>query len=236
MLQCYSYLYQMREQLQVALQNLDASNFTREAAAALATAEKAGSAEIQAEQKGETARLRALIIKTAGRVQAEMDTLAAELKGSYVAQSEFGAYLEQISLRIEADPSSLTQYYSFASDLEADIRKVDSSFESYKNATQGYIRTGIVRYEEDGTPVYGVAVGQGLIVTETDGETVVDSTQFRSVFTSAKLSFYQADGEVAYLSNNRLYVTNITVLGEINVRSKWQISGENGFTVKWIGG
>ena len=84
-------------------------------------------------------------------------------------------------------------------------------------------------------PVYGVAVGQGLTVTDVDGETVVDQNNFRATFTAQRLSFWQDANEVAYVSNNRLYITNITVLEGMSI-GEWEISSENGLVIRWMGG
>ncbi len=224
---CYAYLYQMREQLQLALDQT--AQPTAPASAAPASTPGAPSSA------PDTSALHALIVKNAALVEKQLDTLRVELAGRYVAQSDFGSYLAQINSRIEADPAALTQYYSFAAALSASVDAVDAAFSSYRVQTEGYIRTGIVGFEGE-LPVYGVAVGQGLTQTEVDGETVISGTQFRSVFTSGRLSFYQGDTELAYLSNNRLYVQNITVLGTVDIGDKWRVSTENGFVIRYIGG
>lgn len=98
-----------------------------------------------------------------------------------------------------------------------------------------YIRTGIVYYD-GAAPVYGVAVGQDLTCREVDGEKVVEQNNFRAVFTATRLSFWQDATEVAYVSNNRLYITNITVLGGIDV-GQWSMeAAEGGLAFRWIGG
>lgn len=105
----------------------------------------------------------------------------------------------------------------------------------YKVDTEGYIRTGIVYYD-GAVPVYGVAVGQDLTCREIDGQRVVEQSNFRAVFTASRLSFWQDATEVAYVSNNRLYITNITVLGAIAV-GQWSVeAAEGGLAFRWIGG
>ena len=85
-------------------------------------------------------------------------------------------------------------------------------------------------------PVYGVAVGQDLTCREIDGQRVVEQSNFRAVFTASRLSFWQDATEVAYVSNNRLYITNITVLGAIAV-GQWSVeAAEGGLAFRWIGG
>ena len=112
--------------------------------------------------------------------------------------------------------------------------KENAAFSHYKVDTEGYIRTGIVYYE-GAVPVYGVAVGQGLTCREVDGEKVVDQSNFRAVFTATRLSFWQDATEVAYVSNNRLYITSITVLGGIGI-GQWSIgTAEDGLVFRWIG-
>ena len=54
-------------------------------------------------------------------------------------------------------------------------------------------------------------------------------------FTASKLSFWQDASEVAYVSNNRLYITNITVLEGVTL-GKWQITTASGLAFRWIGG
>ena len=220
----YAYLFQMAQQLNVALQQTE----TALQQAAQRTDGK------QAAQTQQYHTLKSLIVKTAAQVQQEMDTLAVQLKGSYVAASEFGSYIEQLSSYIEANPDALTQYYSFASDLRANTEAVSTAFADYKASTEGYIRTGIVYYD-GAVPVYGVAVGQNLTATEVDGVQVVEQNNFRATYTANKLSFWQDAEEVAYVSNNRLYITNITVLGSITA-GQWNISSDGGLKFRWMGG
>lgn len=62
-----------------------------------------------------------------------------------------------------------------------------------------------------------------------------EQNDFRATFTASKLSFWQDASEVAYVSNNRLYITNITVLEGMSI-GEWEISSENGLVIRWMGG
>ena len=219
----YAYLFQMAQQLNLALEQLQPL-----------PAVVPGRTAPTAEEKQQYQTLKSLVIRTADRVRQEMDKLSLRLEGEYVAAGDFGSYVEKLSSYIEANPQALTQYYRFASDLQGQMDKVDAAFADYKAGTEGYIRTGIVDYD-GALPVYGVAVGQNLTATEVDGEQVVDQNNFRATFTATKLSFWQDATEVAYVSNNRLYITNITVLDAV-VLGQWKLSGENGLVCQWIGG
>ena len=163
-----------------------------------------------------------------------MEQLELQLGEEYVAASQFGTYVQRLSAYLEANPEALTQYYGFCSDLAANVAAVDAAFSSYRLDTEGYIRTGIVYYDGP-SPVYGVAVGQNLTTTQIDGRQVVEQNNFRAVFTAQKLSFWQDSTEIAYVSNNRLYITNITVLDSITV-GPWRMDSGSGLAFKWIGG
>ncbi len=227
----YSYLFQMAQQLNMVLEQLDGSQ--KGGAVQLVQGGAAGAVKAAAERQS-LDQLRSLIVRTAEVVKQRVDTMAAKLEGEYVASGEFGTYLQSLSAYLEANPEAVSQYYGFVADLQGDIDGVKETFEHYKVDTEGYIRTGIVYY--DGVaPVYGVAVGQNLTTSDAAGETVVEQNNFRAVFTATKLSFWQDSTEVAYISNNRLYITNITVLGALEL-GNWKLSGNGGLTVRWIGG
>lgn len=221
----YSYLFQMAQQLNVALGQLESGG---------TAAPSGGTAAPAAAREQQYQTLKSMIVKTADTVQRRMDQLLAKLTGEYVAVSEFGTYVERLNAYLEANPEALTQYYSFFADLQASTETVSAAFEQYRVETEGYIRTGIVCYD-GAVPQYGVAVGQNLTCREVDGETVVEQNDFRATFTASKLSFWQDASEVAYVSNNRLYITNITVLEGMSI-GEWEISSENGLVIRWMGG
>ena len=233
--QQYSYLFQMAQQLNMALAALEGG--TVSASGGSGPQRKGGVAASGAASPSDNEQfqnLKAMIIKTAQQVTRNMEQLEVRLSEEYVAASQFGTYVQRLSAYLEANPEALTQYYSFCSDLAADVKAVDAAFSSYRLDTEGYIRTGIVYYE-GASPVYGVAVGQNLTTTEIDGHQVVEQNNFRAVFTAQRLSFWQDSTEIAYVSNNRLYITNITVLDSITI-GPWRMDSVMGLAFKWIGG
>jgi hypothetical protein len=234
-MQQYAYLFQMAQQLNLALEQLEqAESGTVRAAGASSGGPAAGGTKLAAADR-QYQKLRSMIVKTADQVRHTREELTARLQEEYVAVSDFGSYVASLSAYLEANPEAVTQYYSFFSDLKADVEAVDAAFRHYKVDTEGYIRTGIVSYD-GAVPVYGVAVGQDLVCREVDGEQVVEQNNFRAVFTATRLSFWQDATEVAYVSNNRLYITNITVLGGIAI-GDWSVeAAESGLAFRWIGG
>ena len=234
-MQQYAYLFQMAQQLNLALEQLEqAESGTVRFAGAASGGGAAGGTKLAAADR-QYQKLRSMIVKTADQVRHTREELTARLQEEYVAVSDFGSYVVSLSAYLEANPEAVTQYYSFFSDLKADVEAVDAAFRHYKVDTEGYIRTGIVSYD-GAVPVYGVAVGQDLVCREVDGEQVVEQNNFRAVFTATRLSFWQDATEVAYVSNNRLYITNITVLGGIAI-GDWSVeAAESGLAFRWIGG
>lgn len=230
----YAYLFQMAQQLNLALEQWEGAVSDGKTARKASAASDANAAAIASGYE----RLRALIVKTADTVEQKMERLKTELAGQYMALSDFGTYVERLSAVIEADPTALTQYYRYFSQLQAAVDAVDTSFTAYRTATEGYIKTGIV--DRDGqTPVYGVAVGQNLetSVDEQTGETVIEKAHFRAVFTARRLAFWEDGVEVAHVSDHRLYINNVTALSSLTV-GQWQCTGTagEGLVVKWIGG
>lgn len=229
--QQYTYLFQMAQQLNMALDQLEAVGGEDIAQKRAAVAREKGNEPTQKESYD---KLKSLIVKTAETVERGMEQITTQMSESYVAASDFGSYVERLSAYLEANPEAVTQYYGFYSELKADMAAVDAAFADYKVDTEGYIRTGIVYYD-GAVPVYGVAVGQNLTATEVDGERVVDPNNFRAVFTATKLSFWQDSTEVAYVSNNRLYIHDITVLGSLEL-GRWKMEEADGLVFRWIGG
>lgn len=226
--QQYAYLFQMAQLLNVALGALE------DGSAVTSAGGTSGSSGGTTEIKKQYDTLKSLVVKTADRVEKTKTQLTARLEEEYVAQSDFGTYLQELNARLEAQPEALTQYYRFASDLQANVGAVEAAFSRYRVNTEGYIRTGIVYYDGE-LPVYGVAVGQNLTCREVDGEQVVEPNNFRATFTATKLSFWQDNTEVAYVSNNKLYITNIMVLSGLSV-GDWLITEKNGLAFRYIGG
>lgn len=230
----WDFLYQTVEKLNLMLETVEAGGGNG-AIAAARPADVQAALDKEAAENDEYAALKALVVKTANTTTRNIQTLTERLTGEYVAISDFGTYVQQLSSQIEANPESITQYYSFFSDLQSNVQDLQNSIDDYKISTEAYIRTGIVYFEND-VPVYGVAVGQDLTSSsEVDGVAVVDPTQFRAIFTAQELSFWQGDTKVAYVSNNQLYINDIVAIESVQI-GRWEVGDSHGLTFKWIGG
>lgn len=200
--QVKSYLHQMVEQLNWAFSTIETKS-TKETAE---TATKQTSQETGASYENAVSfyELKSLIIKSADVLNAYYDKINAKLEGMYVAESDFGIYAEQTSQSIAANTKSIEQFYR---DMQQIIDDVDGVVHS-QIEVNAHINTGLLHYADDGTPVYGLEIGQR---TEIDGDEVFNKY---ARFTADKLAFYDQNGqEVAYISDRKLYITHIEVTG-----------------------
>ena len=239
MAQMRSYLYQMVEQLNWALNALDSGGAISSASKTTTVVQAAGgSSSDETDQR--MANLRDLIVKSAEGVYSYMDERVESLSSTYVARSDFGTYREDINQRITANSTKIEQQFAFAAEIQANTNRVEADFAAYKTDVEGYIRQGIVGY--DGTiPIIGIAIGQDIRTTQTGVETeqgvfdVIDKRSNMSVWTTEKLSFYIGGQEAAYFSNGKLTVAQIAT-DRITGSGKWDVSFTSGVKYKWIGG
>ena len=96
-------------------------------------------------------------------------------------------------------------------------------FDSYRIETTGYIKRGIIGFDDENYPIFGIAIGQELKHKEVTvgGEVyeVFDERQNMATYAADKLSFWVNGVQVAYLSNSELVVTRIIVSDSIQLTS-----------------
>ena len=222
--QIKSYLYQLASQLQWALNTVETSsnvskNEVTQPQRNVTTQAKETDPEVTFNA------LKPLIIKSAEIVDAYYEEVPTRLSGLYVAESDFGTYIEETELKISQSSENITQSFTNIQQILTDIENLNFSFAE----SQAHIRSGILYYDEDGLPVYGLEIGQSNTI---DGEKVFDKY---ARFTSEKLSFYDQNGnEVAYVSDYKLYITNAEVVGILKLGA-FQIDTTKGFNLKYIG-
>lgn len=218
------YLYQLTEQLNVALSNITTE---QEAATARAEAPK-NAAEAEQEAQATFNEIKSLIIKSADIVNAYYEKINARLSGEYVAQSDFGTFTEETEQRLEATSTAIEQFYTDLQQIITDIENVEHTLIE----VNAHIKSGLLYYDEAGAPVYGLEIGQR---NEIDGVEVFNKY---ARFTSDKLSFYDSNGyEVAYISDKKLYITHIEVTGSFSQGGFVDITlADKSVVTKWIGG
>ena len=221
LLQIKSYLHQLVTDLNFALSTIESGNST---AVAKTTS---GNAVTKEELETSFNDLKSLIVKSANTVSAYSEAAEARYESLYVAQSDFGTYKEEASQAIQENSTSIE---SFFENMQQIITEIDTLEHSIIEVSAN-IKSGLLFYDEDGVPVYGLEIGQRTML---DGEEVFDKF---ARFTSDRLSFYdQNDNEVAYISDRKLYITHVEVRGTFSMGGFMDTTLSDGSIVtKWVG-
>jgi hypothetical protein len=217
--QIKSYLYQLAEQLNVGLSEVE--KVPRGTAITSVVIDK----EITPEEAESTFNsIKALIIKSADIVESYEDTIFTDFNGKYFAESDFGTYIAETNRSILENSEGVKETYSKIQTITNTGRTGSlDKLEDDVHKTNGYIKRGIL---PDGS--IGVEIG----------ETFDDGTfQKYARFTADRLSFFGESGtEVAYIGAGCLYVVGKTVfLGEIQLGS-YKTDTSEGLAFTWIGG
>lgn len=250
--QMKSYLHQLAEQLQWALQNVDTNNNTSVVMpTARSLAPIVSGSPSQSDPQATFASIKSLIIKSAEIVDAYYDEINAELEGLYVAESDFGAFAESTKAQIEANSTGITQTFTniqaiydpkiqqvqedignATGEIGERISKVEGSVgnaEAYIKTTKATIKTGKLEELPDGTVIHGLEIGQ---IDEANG--VVSRRYAR--FTADELAFYDdSNHKVAWISNKQLHITEAVVESKFNIGG-YLVDTTNGLAFKWVGG
>ena len=150
-----------------------------------------------------------------------------DITGSYVAESDFGEYKAEINNQLVQSVIDLTNYITSREEI------ITNNLDSYRQEVAGFIRQGIIYYDGN-EPKIGIAIGTDLSTTTIDGQVVIEKRGYLTTLTSDKLSFWVNDVEVAYVSNDKLYIANAELLGEL-LQGNWKVSTTNGWTLEWRG-
>ena len=219
-----SWMLQLSEQLQYALNNLDSSNFSDAGIEQITKANgTSNDSSDSSDIRGQVGVLKALIIKTSNTVKTHYDEIIETLESDYLATSDFGDYSETAKATTVKNALGVTQYFDRTEEVEKRLGTVETDFNNYVKDTKAYIRTGYIEQLD----AYGIEIGEDT--TETiDG---IEATIFNyfATFTSKELAFWQNGVRVGYFKGNSLYVRDDIRIGE------WSISRDDGFTIKYVG-
>ena len=256
-----SYMYQLVEQLQWALDNIDKQASATTSATTVVQVGSSSkptpsSSSIDAEATFEA--IKSLIIKSADIVGAYYEEINRRLEGEYVAVSDFGTYSEQTAQDIVTNSTNIninltnlqevkTGVDSSLGDLVGEVGQVGTkvgevddrlsgelgSLMDEVEATSSYIRDikAAIKIGLLYDGVYGIEVGQK---TTEDGEEVFNKF---ARFTADKLSFYDNNAvEVAYISDYRLYISDVEITSNYKIGGYIDTVMADGRVVtKWVG-
>lgn len=248
--QIQSYLYKMAQQLQWAFDTIQTGSTSASTMVAV-TQQKTTT---RTDPATTFAGIKNLIIKSADIVNAYYEQINKKLSSVYVAQSDFGTYTEEADQLIQENAQGIAQLFNneqsiinrvtavesgteTAADklieIAEELKSIDSELEALSQSiiTSAYIKSGLLYYAEDGTPVYGLEIGQ---TNNVNGADVFDKF---ARFSSDRLSFFdQNDTEVAYVSDYKLYITNAEISGSLRLGGRFKIYYNNGLAFQWTGG
>lgn len=249
--QLKKYLFQLREQLQWAFDNIGEGSNSVYVSSPTMISSPVSHVSYSAEETFNS--IKALIIKSADIVEAYYDEISTRLEGVYVAESDFGMFAQQTKQDINKSSTDIEQAFTNIQTIITDIGNVKGGIDGINGnideikkeigdveagisaikdtiiAVYANIKSGILYYES-GIPVYGLEIGQK---TKIDGVEVFNKF---ARFTSDRLSFYDQNGsEVAYISDRKLYINHIEVKGSLKMGRLIQTALADGSIVKkWV--
>lgn len=224
MAQMQSYMHQLVQQLNWALSTIDSAKQGDTSNIVIS----GGKTDVSPEEAENTFNsIKALIIKSADIVKAYEESMTETFNGSYVAQSDFGTYLENTQLTIETDSKTITEYID-------SVQKITDGLESEIIDQKAYIKRGLLDYDADtGEPITGIEIG------ETNEDGVFNKC---ARFTEDGLEFYhKSDNKqpVAYIGQEdgegRLFINGRVVFyGDLQLK-QYLIDTSDGLAFSWIG-
>lgn len=238
--QMYSYLFQMSEKLNVALSQVDEQ---------IATGSSGGTAVVQRPSSSggsssggltpditqQYQELRALIIKTAEEIRLEMDGIETTLTTEYIAKSDWGEYRQEIITDIDLAADGLRMELNYDESIKA-LNDAIEGLQSYDVSSLQYIKLGIIGRDDNGKPIVGLLIGEEFTTITYDGIEYNAGQNTYAAYTSDKVSFFNGETEMAYLSNSTLYITHIEMPnGGKFKHGDWQTDTDNGYSITWIG-
>ena len=136
----------------------------------------------------------------------------------------------EATIRETAD--GIIQEYGYDSALEA-LREGMVGFQSFQTSTNQYIKTGLLYFDDDGVPRYGVAVGEKLSTVEVDGQEVLTRKDIMSTFTADRLTFWQNGVELAWMQAGELFINQCRIEQQLILGSLKAVVESKG-EIKWV--
>ena len=218
--QMQSYMHQLVEQLNWALNTVGNAQSGNTSNIVIENQGK----EISPEEAEDTFNsIKALIIKSADIVKAYEKTMVTEYEpGVYIAVSDFGAYMQKTDKVIEDNSKYTNEVYT---KVETVSKGLDT-LEGEVDITNAYIKRGLLGYHDRlKKDVYGVAVGE-----TNDG--VYNKYAW---FIGEGLCLFDENGnEKAYISQNKLYITDAVFLGAAQFGG-YKADTTDGLAFTWVG-
>ena len=189
-----------------------------------------------------SAALRALIVKTADRVERQVELLSRSLHEDYLARSDFGDYQEQIDTLIRATARQIVESYDFTARLSAADERL-GELAGALTRLRGEIRRGLIQDPETGELCFGIAIAQELRFT---GQTVTENgLVYEELAPGQTLGLYTASGWQFWIngskrgwfdaSDGQLHIRSLTAEQELRLGGDWLCTSSGGFGIRYVG-
>ena len=191
----------------------------------------------------ETGELRSLVVKTAERIERQVERLDAELHEEYLALSAFGAYRESVTALFEATARGVVESYDFSSALAAIEERLGTT-DSALSTLRGEIRRGLITDPATGETALGIAIAEELRFTGVERQE--NGLKYYELEPGQTLGLYTATGWQFWIGGAKrgwfdsrdgmLHVANLAVESSLRLGGGWLLSAANGFGIRYTGG
>lgn len=190
--------------------------------------------------------LKALILKTAHEITAEMDSREEEYKGYFLAQSEFGDFEENLDLRIATSARNIIESYDYESAIRA-AQDIAENVQEYYTQISGEIRRGFLDDpDHPGETVFGIAISSNLRFTsaqpvERDGYEYyeLEARQTFGLYTATGWQFWINGHKAGWFDSldGMLHVANIYVEDNLRFGDTWRMrqTDRNELEIMYVG-
>lgn len=193
--QVKDYLFLLADKLN--LQDNSAEKVFQEVSKAIDAEAVATTDNEQAAKLREYANLKALIIKTGEYAVTHSEEISKVFNSSFGANSDFGKYYEELERRVTENAQGVEDLFTYT----AGINNENGNFGV---GTKQFIKSGLLYYDENQIPVFGVGVGV-LSTVATEEDEVIDLKQNRlATFAADEIAFWDNGNKVAYISGNAI--------------------------------
>lgn len=206
------YLWELSDQLRFILSNLEIDNFTVETQDALQV-NSAAKKKAEQEMQQTVESLKQKIINTADSIKSDIETIRETMEGHYEAfSSQFGTYT--------ADYFRETAKNALA---DTDTFKQIEYINGQYIASEGYIKTGNIGTNTDGTAIYGIEIGD-----------VQDESGVKLRASNRRLSFIEAGVETGHVEGREIKINRL-IVGEYIYFGGYRVELTDGIEFKWEG-
>jgi hypothetical protein len=195
-------------------------------------------AAVASEKFGNTIGKILEIKKTVDGLIIKNEDLGGKVSGLELSTEQFKTYVEETFISEERFGEYRTEFEQTSVDFEMRFKSVNDRLDE----TDAHVKTGLLDTKDDGTPVYGLEIGQRTTV---ECEETFDKY---ARFTAEKMSFYDGNGnEVSQIGDKKMAITNVEIIANPDPEKKEygtfkqggfkDITMEDGSIVtKWVGG